>query len=77
LEFASAGMGDDTGPACWYREMEVLGEMIQITDLNGLETHFDLWNNDAIPDETKPIGYILSLEGCRLPGGYLLPAKSL
>jgi membrane dipeptidase len=47
----------------WYREMEALGEMIQITNLTELETHLTLWENTEIPDEQKAIGYILSLEG--------------
>lgn len=47
----------------WYREMEVLEEMIQIKDLSELEAHISLWDNLEIPDEKKPIGYILSLEG--------------
>ncbi len=47
----------------WYREMEALGEMVQIRDLPGLENHLQLWNNAHIPDDTKPVGYILSLEG--------------
>ena len=47
----------------WYREMEALGEMIQITDINALDSHFRIWDDDAIPDEKKPVGYILSLEG--------------
>lgn len=47
----------------WYREMEALGEMVQIKDLPGLNAHLALWEDEAIPDETKPVGYILSLEG--------------
>ncbi|RCR71175.1 dipeptidase [Larkinella punicea] len=47
----------------WYREMEALGEMVQITNLAELEAHLALWNNTGQPDEEKPIGYILSLEG--------------
>lgn len=47
----------------WYREMEALGEMIQIRDRNALDAHLKLWNDDTIPDEKKPVGYILSLEG--------------
>ncbi|WP_138992825.1 dipeptidase [Larkinella sp. C7] len=47
----------------WYREMETLGEMIQITNRTELEAHLALWNNTEQPDEEKPIGYILSLEG--------------
>jgi len=47
----------------WYREMEAMGEMVQVTDLAGLDAHLALWDDTAIADETKPIGYILSLEG--------------
>ena len=47
----------------WYREMEALGEMVQIVDLDGLEKQVALWKDDQQPDESKPIGYILSLEG--------------
>lgn len=46
----------------WYREMEVLGEMVQVRNLQELDQHLDLWDN-RIQDEKKPIGYILSLEG--------------
>jgi membrane dipeptidase len=47
----------------WYREMEAMGEMIQIRNLQQLEDHLSLWNDSTVPDETKTIGYILSLEG--------------
>lgn len=47
----------------WYKEMEALGEMIQITNLKALDLHMALWNDEEIPDAKKPIGYILSLEG--------------
>ncbi|MFD1140266.1 dipeptidase [Larkinella insperata] len=47
----------------WYREMEALGELVQITNLTELDHHLALWDNAEIPDEQKPIGYILSLEG--------------
>lgn len=47
----------------WYREMEALNEMVQITDGEGLERHLQLWDNSEIPNHQKPIGYILSLEG--------------
>ena len=47
----------------WYREMEALGEMVQITNLQQLKSHLSLWNNDNIDNDKKPIGYILSLEG--------------
>jgi len=47
----------------WYREMEAIGEMVQITNLDQLDTHLSLWNDTGIPDISKPVGYILSLEG--------------
>jgi membrane dipeptidase len=47
----------------WYKEMEAMGEMIQITNLNELDTHLSLWNDINISDDSKPVGYILSLEG--------------
>src|SRR3954463_2103724 len=47
----------------WYREMEALGEMIQITDINGLRSHLALWEDDSVNDDKKPVGYVLSLEG--------------
>jgi membrane dipeptidase len=48
---------------CWYREMEKIGEMVQITNLEQLDRHLALWETTAIEDDRKPIGYILSLEG--------------
>ena len=50
------------GQLAWYKAMEEAGEMIQITDLAGLEKHLALWAADTA-DAEKPIGYILSLEG--------------
>jgi membrane dipeptidase len=47
----------------WYRAMEDVGEMVQITNAAALKKHLDLWQNKAIAREHKPIGYILSLEG--------------
>jgi len=47
----------------WYREMEALGEMAPITNFEQLEAHLALWRDGTIPDEKKPVGYILSLEG--------------
>jgi membrane dipeptidase len=37
------------------------GEMVQITDADGLQTHVNLWKN--APGENAPVGFILSLEG--------------
>ncbi len=53
------------GQLAWYRSMEEAGEMVQIRDLAGLEKHLDLWigSGAATPNDKKPIGYILSLEG--------------
>lgn len=47
----------------WYHEMEAMGEMVQITNIEELNNHLSLWNDINTPDETKPVGYILSLEG--------------
>ncbi len=47
----------------WYHAMEEHGEMVQVTNLLQLEKHFDLWFDKAVPDNSKPVGYILSLEG--------------
>lgn len=47
----------------WYREMEAMGEMKQIRNLNQLDAHLALWNDTNVNDDTKAIGYILSLEG--------------
>ncbi len=46
----------------WYTTMEEAGEMVQIRNRKDLEHHLLLWNNDK-PNEAKPVGYILSLEG--------------
>ncbi|MGO4292493.1 dipeptidase [Chitinophaga sp. RAB17] len=50
------------GQLSWYKSMEDAGEMIMIKDRKGLEQHLQLWN-DGTPNDKKPIGYILSLEG--------------
>lgn len=47
----------------WYREMEKQGEMVQIVDKRGMDAHIKLWNDETIADETKPVGFLLSLEG--------------
>lgn len=48
------------GQLAWYKAMEEIGEMVQITNLIELKAHMALWKN---VDSKKPIGYILSLEG--------------
>lgn len=50
------------GQLAWYKAMEDEGEMVMIKDRKGLEQHLALWN-DGTPNDRKPIGYILSLEG--------------
>jgi len=50
------------GQLQWYRAMEEVGELVQIKNADQLERHIYLWN-DEVPNEKKPIGYILSLEG--------------
>ncbi|QDK78281.1 peptidase M19 [Spirosoma sp. KCTC 42546] len=47
----------------WYEAMCDDGEMVQILDRTSLENHLTLWLDETIPNEQKPIGYILSLEG--------------
>lgn len=58
------------GQLAWYRVMEEAGEMVQITDVAGLDRHVALWQ-DAPPDRA-PIGYVLSLEGA---DSILTPAR--
>jgi membrane dipeptidase len=43
--------------------MEAAGELVQVTDLQGLEAHLTRWNDPTIAQADKPIGYVLSLEG--------------
>lgn len=50
------------GQIAWYKAMEDAGEMVQVNDLTSLNNQIALWNNSE-PNETKPVGYILSLEG--------------
>ena len=50
------------GQLAYYKAMEEAGEMLQIKDLAGFEKHIALWN-DGKPNDKKPVGYILSLEG--------------
>ncbi len=47
----------------WYNTMEYKGEMVQINNLESLDNHLALWQNETIPNHSKPIGYLLSLEG--------------
>src|SRR5436190_4273796 len=46
----------------WYETMEENDEIIQINNVSSLEKHLSIWN-DRMPNDKKPIGYILSLEG--------------
>lgn len=46
----------------WYKAMEAAGEMVMINNAAALEQHLALWMNGE-PNDKKPIGYILSLEG--------------
>ena len=47
----------------WYQAMVDEGEMVQIKDFDSLDAHIKKWENYSIPDQDKPIGFILSLEG--------------
>lgn len=51
------------GQRNWYKAMEDMGEMVQITNKSELKKHIALWNDTNKPDEDKQVGYILSLEG--------------
>ena len=48
------------GQLAWYKAMERAGEMVQIIDKKGLQSHLDLWSSSEL---NKPIGYLLNLEG--------------
>ena len=48
------------GQLVWYKTMEEAGLLTQIIDRKSLEAQLSSWDSS---DETKPIGYILSLEG--------------
>jgi membrane dipeptidase len=50
------------GQLAWYKAMEDAGEMVQVNNLATLDKHVKLWA-DSNDNTTKPIGYILSLEG--------------
>jgi membrane dipeptidase len=50
------------GQLAWYEAMEAKGEMVQIKNKKDLNEHVALWMNGA-PNDKKPVGYILSLEG--------------
>ena len=44
----------------WYRQMEQLGELVQLTTWEQVQTQIQCWKKTP---ENSPIGYILSLEG--------------
>ncbi|KAA6337571.1 hypothetical protein EZS27_014358 [termite gut metagenome] len=50
------------GQLAWYKAMEEDGQMVMIKDKEALEAHIALWTNGEA-NGTKPIGYLLSLEG--------------
>lgn len=50
------------GQLAWYQAMEEEGAMRQVRNRSELEAAVDLWQSDA-PDDSKPICYVLSLEG--------------
>ena len=49
------------GQLAWYKAMEDIGEMVQITNAEELNKHINLWEENT--SAKRPIGYILSLEG--------------
>ena len=50
------------GQLAWYKAMEDEGQMVMIRNKKELEAHLSIWLNDE-PNDNKPIGYILSIEG--------------
>ena len=50
------------GQLAWYKAMEEAAELFQITNVQQLKSHYELWN-DGTSNDQKAIGYILSLEG--------------
>lgn len=50
------------GQLTWYQTMVELGEMVQIRNYAELTSHLALWENGE-PNSSKPVGFILSLEG--------------
>lgn len=48
------------GQLAWYKSMEAIGELVQITNNQQLEAHLKKWENET---SKGAIGYILSLEG--------------
>jgi membrane dipeptidase len=46
----------------WYKAMEEQGEMALVKDMRSLNTHLAIWDDEG-PNDQKPVGYILSLEG--------------
>ena len=50
------------GQLAWYKAMEADGQMLMIRTKEELDAHLALWANDE-PNDRKPIGYVLSLEG--------------
>src|SRR5664279_582689 len=47
----------------WYQTMVDSGEMVQISEAAELEDQVKKWADTSLPDQEKPIGFILSLEG--------------
>ncbi|WP_026955133.1 dipeptidase [Algoriphagus vanfongensis] len=50
------------GQLAWYQVMVEIGEMAQIKNGEDLKNHLALWM-DGKDNDTKPVGFILSLEG--------------
>lgn len=50
------------GQLQWYKAMEEAGELVQISNKQALDEHISLWESSS-PNDQKPIGFILSLEG--------------
>src|SRR5450631_2223764 len=44
----------------WYQSMVEEGEMVHIIEKDSLEKQIQLWSDDMVPDNSKPVGFILS-----------------
>src|SRR5690554_1987671 len=51
------------GQRAYYQVLEEVGEMFQVKDITTLESHLELWKDTTVPNDNKPVGYVLSLEG--------------
>lgn len=54
------------GQLAYYRALEQAGHIRIITDAAGLNRHiaeWEAWENEARPDQSPPLGFVISMEG--------------